>query len=225
MKQPTWLLLSLSLLALGQLVSSPSVIAQSNVSDITGDGSSQNSRIQRTNRNNNPNNSNLKVTYDNNNQRATISGISGELGLSPDVINLIPNVASNNNATAFGEDTAVNGENGNSLEGRNTTEITICLIEPCVPGENTDKAITLNDLAKLIEADLNQSLSDLAAAEALEQDIANQPRRIVRRRSSSDPNACVSPVAAARQEVTTKLEQSRQFLEQIEQFQPEKNIW
>ena len=74
-----------------------------------------------------------------------------------------------------------------------TEEIVICLTDVCRPTNNTDSStISVNDLAHLVEQDLNQALNNLAAAErgefnfdenAISQDLTDNPRRIVRRSS------------------------------------------
>jgi hypothetical protein len=110
------------------------------------------------------------------------------------------------------------GSGGNILGADSSNTITICFSDPCIPSGESSKAITVNELADLIEDDLQQSLNDLAAAEDLDD---NQPRRFVRRRSSD----CINPAIQAREVVQAKLEESRQFIEQIEQLNPDNNIW
>ena len=110
------------------------------------------------------------------------------------------------------------GSGNNTLGSDGSNAITICFSDPCIPSGESSKAITLNELADLIEDNLQQSLNDLAAAENLDD---NQPRRFVRRRSSD----CINPAIQAREVVQAKLEESRQFIEQIEQLNPDNNIW
>ncbi len=90
------------------------------------------------------------------------------------------------------------GSNTNESSGSEISpdQIVICLSDPC--GSNDSRSantISVNDLAKLIESDLNQALNNLAAAErgelnldenSISQDLTDNPRRIVRRQSSSD---------------------------------------
>ena len=150
----------------------------------------------------------------------TSADLRGGFGLSQEVIDSIPNVSigvslDTTGSTGDGSDTA-------TQQGGESETITICLGNPCLPDEDGGKAITLNDLAKLIEDDLNQSLSDLLAAEELERKAAYKPRRSARRRSS---NACISPVVKARREFITKLQQSREFAEKIEPLKLENYGW
>lgn len=116
----------------------------------------------------------------------------------------------NSNSTITGDTNTLGSDSANA--------ITICFSDPCIPSGESTQAITLNKLAELIEDDLQQSLNELAAAEKISD---NQPRRFVRRRSTD----CINPAIQAREVVQTKLEESRQFIEQIEQLNPENNIW
>lgn len=115
----------------------------------------------------------------------------------------------------------LNGTGSNILSADSSSTITICFSDPCVPSGESTRAITLNELAELMEKDLQQSLNDLAAAEAAEKRAEGQPRKFVRRRSSD----CVNPAIQAREIVSTKLEESQKFVEQIEQLNPDNNIW
>ena len=141
-------------------------------------------------------------------------GVGGnEITIPPDVIQSLNDLGSgagNNTNTITGD--------VNTLGSDGSNAITICFSNPCVPSGESSKAITLNELANLIEDDLQQSLNELAAAEEIGDE---QPRRFVRRRSSD----CINPAIQARETVQTKLEESRQFIEQIEQLNPDNNIW
>ena len=141
-------------------------------------------------------------------------GVGGnEITIPPDVIQSLNDLGSgagNNTNTITGD--------VNTLGSDGSNAITICFSNPCVPSGESSKAITLNELANLIEDDLQQSLNELAAAEEIGDE---QPRRFVRRRSSD----CINPAIQARETVQTKLEESRQFIEKIEQLNPDNNIW
>jgi hypothetical protein len=120
------------------------------------------------------------------------NGVSG-ITLSPDVIQ------------SFLEATGVNSSD----------MITICLSDPCVGGgEGT--SMTLKDLAKLMQEDLQKSLDDLAAAEANQ-----EPRRFARRRSTD----CAMTAAQLREIVQSKLEASQKFAEQVKKLGPNNSIW
>lgn len=138
-----------------------------------------------------------------------LGGGAGEITIPSDVIQSLNDLSSSGNNTITGD--------ANTLGSDSSDTITICFSDPCIPSGESTKAVTLNELADLIEDDLQQSLNDLAAAENIDE----QPRRFVRRRSSN----CINPAIQAREIVQTKLEESRQFIEQIEQLNPENNIW
>ncbi len=129
-------------------------------------------------------------------------------------------------------------------------QIVICLTDACAPANGSDSnTISVNDLAHLVESDLNQALSDLVAAEQAAANGAvatDDSRQIVRRESDancgcvpgesnivrklSNPNNSnishnVKTVTEARQIVETKLEESRIFVEQINQLKPENSLW
>jgi hypothetical protein len=83
------------------------------------------------------------------------------------------------------------------------------------------RAVTLNDVAELLAGDLNQSLEQLAAAENAAKVADSAPRRIARRATKD----CINPAFQARKTVESKLEQSKEFIEQVNQIQPEKAMW
>jgi hypothetical protein len=91
------------------------------------------------------------------------------------------------------------------------------------PGESSgnSRAVTLNDVAKLLGSDLNQSLDQLAASENAAKTADSAPRRIARRATKD----CINPAFQARKTVESKLEQSKKFIEQVNQIQPEKAMW
>ncbi len=95
------------------------------------------------------------------------------------------------------------------------------------PGESSgessgnSRAVTLNDVAELLAGDLNQSLEQLAAAENAAKVADSAPRRIARRATKD----CINPAFQARKTVESKLEQSKEFIEQVNQIQPEKAMW
>ena len=141
-----------------------------------------------------------------------LGGSSSEIVLSPDVIQAIQNL------TGF---TGTITGDANTLGSDSSNAITICLSNPCLPSGEGTRAISLNELAELIENDLQNSLQELAAAEASEQRANNQPRKFVRRRASN----CISPAIQARKTAEQKLAESQKFVQQIEQLNPENNIW
>ena len=147
----------------------------------------------------------------------TVRGLGGsnsEIVLSPDVVQAIQNLTG---LTGTG---TITGD-ANTLGSDSSNAITICLSDPCLPSGEGTRAISLNELAELIESDLQNSLQELAAAEALEQRASDRPRKFVRRRSSN----CINPAIQAREIVEQKLAESQKFVQQIEQINPENNIW
>jgi hypothetical protein len=100
------------------------------------------------------------------------------------------------------------------------------LENPIEIGESSgnSRAVTLNDLAELLGGDLNQSLEQLAAAEN-DTKVASGPRRIGRRIARRATKDCINPAFQARETVESKLEQSKKFIEQVNQIQPEKAMW
>jgi hypothetical protein len=96
------------------------------------------------------------------------------------------------------------------------------LSDPIEIGQSSgnSRAVTLNDVAELLGGDLNQSLEQLAAAENAAK-VASDPRRIARRATKD----CINPAFQARKTVESKLEQSKEFIEQVNQIQPEKGMW
>jgi hypothetical protein len=90
---------------------------------------------------------------------------------------------------------------------------------------NNPKDITINDLAELLEVDLNESLKQLAAANDAVLKAEGEPRRIVRRQNLDEQRACVNPAIEASKKVGSKLQQSRNFIEKVNQIQPEKGLW
>lgn len=141
--------------------------------------------------------------------------------------------------------------NGRTAVGRDSSpdQILVCLTDSCSPGDN---AITIKDLASLVEKDLNQALDDLVIAEQAASDglvASDDSRRIVRRESAANEhcgcipgeinisrepsssteyvrrNTGIKAVAEARQIVETKLEETSIFVEKVNQLKPENSIW
>jgi hypothetical protein len=91
--------------------------------------------------------------------------------------------------------------------------------------------LSFNDIAELIQNDLNKSIAELAAAEAAAEDGTSGPRRIARRSGVSDAAAACEnsdstvAVTGARQTLNRKLEDSRKFIEQMNSVNPNRNVW
>ncbi len=119
---------------------------------------------------------------------------------------------------------------GSSSNGRDTAigDNTNCNGDACQSAESETRKITLNDIAELIELDLEKSVEQLAAAEAAATAAESQPRRIVRRISlkGDDNRACVNPAIEARKTLQSKLEDSREFIEKVNnQFNYDNSLW
>ncbi|WP_036483336.1 hypothetical protein [Myxosarcina sp. GI1] len=98
-----------------------------------------------------------------------------------------------------------------------------CVGESCQQASlGETQEITLNEIAELLELDLDSSIEQLARAEDEVQKAALEPRRIVRR---SSQDACVNPYIKASQEVESKLEQSKKFIEQVDPIEPQNELW
>ncbi len=88
--------------------------------------------------------------------------------------------------------------------------------------------LTFNDIAELINGNLNQALAQLARAEAAAKDSSiSSTRRIVRDSAvaSAVCGASTFALAEARQTVQDRLEDSRMFIEQMRLISPNRNIW
>lgn len=84
-------------------------------------------------------------------------------------------------------------------------------------GSNGTRTITVADIADYYAKNIDRSLKDLAT-----EDVAQKPRRIVRRRNTACPNPQIS---RSSEELDDLLNQSEQFIEQVNQIKPEKRIW
>lgn len=125
-------------------------------------------------------------------------GFGNGITISPDIIQAFMEA---NGIEAFGAD------------GSDT--VAVCLSDPCV-GSGEGTSISLNDLAKLMQEDIEKSLSDLAEAEANQ-----EPRRFARRRSTD----CANTTAQLRKTIEDKLEASQRFVEQLKKMSPENSAW
>ncbi|MDJ0647639.1 MAG: hypothetical protein QNJ60_02940 [Xenococcaceae cyanobacterium MO_188.B19] len=219
MKQSTLLMLIVSIVSLGQLTLVDS--AQAKPDNITTD--SVNSPIVNTGNIGRT----LDGTFNPGTESFIFNDLSGGFGLSEDVINALSDPNSNIATGSTRRNSNTDNEGSAVLGSDDSFEITICSSDPCTPKGDTEAAITLNDLAKLIEEDLNQSFNELLAAEQLERELADQPRRVIKRRSSNSCNctACVNPAIEARREFEEKLENYQEFVTEMDRFKPENDAW
>lgn len=100
-----------------------------------------------------------------------------------------------------------------------------CTTTSCAEGQ--PRSVTINQVAEVLNTSLEQSLDNLAAAEQNAQLADAGPRRIARRSAVSDQDmrACVNPVYEARDVFERRLVESEKFIEQVNQIEPQKNIW
>lgn len=94
------------------------------------------------------------------------------------------------------------------------------------PAANQPREVSINDVAELLQTDLNKSLEQLTTVEAAVKTGGEAPRRIARRKNvADDTRACVNPAIQVRQTVAEKLEQSQGFIEQVNQIDPNNGLW
>lgn len=100
-----------------------------------------------------------------------------------------------------------------------------CQTSSC--SQTQPREVTFSQVAEVLDASLERSLDNLAAAEN-DAKLANaEPRRIARRSAVSDGDvkACVNPVYEARETVERQLVESQKFIQQVNEIEPQKNIW
>lgn len=116
----------------------------------------------------------------------------------------------------MGTGTASDGELGNDSP-KNTAE----------GNGSQPREVTLNDVAEALETGLEQSSDSLATAESSAKVADAAPRRIARKSGVLDEElrACVNPVKQARDAVNKQLFESEKFIKQVNQIEPQKNIW
>ncbi|MGF1591149.1 MAG: hypothetical protein ACFCU7_18250 [Pleurocapsa sp.] len=86
--------------------------------------------------------------------------------------------------------------------------------------------VTLNQISEALQKNLQQSLDNLAAAEDQTMLADSGPRRITRRSASeAEARECVNPVYEARQMAERQLKETKKFIEQVNQIEPDKNLW
>jgi hypothetical protein len=184
-----WLLASLVVIA-GEITTITPSMAQSPFNHDTSSIPTNDSPVH----NSVPNNG-INGNLDSSTGKFTINGLDNGFTISPDIIQ------------AFLKAQGIDPSSSNTL--------TVCLSDPCL-GSGEGTSISLNDLAKLMEEDLQKSFKDLAAAEA-----DREPRRFARRRSTD----CGITATQLREIVQSKLEASQKFAEQVKKLSPNNNVW
>lgn len=227
-KQLLWLG---SLVTVGIIATSPSVVAQTNQSDVSGGQTFSAPSVGIDGLNGNGFN-NL-VTFD----PVTSTFAGGGLDKPISFEFLSPN----------GDSIGI----GKSPDGSSTIGSVDCSGKDCI-GNGKPQKVSLDQIAEVLGDNLEQSLDTLATIKN-EASVADAgPRRIVRRSSLNttpacgcDPSeprrisrnpevklggCCDNPDSnnrelEARRIVNQQLEEAKKFIEQVEQIQPEKYIW
>jgi hypothetical protein len=142
---------------------------------------------------------------------AELGGELGELFIDPDIFLLDANGEGLTPGDVNTGNTEADGSGGDSDDTNSASE---------------SQKVSINDVAELLETDLNQSLEDLATAEKAQETASEQPRRIARNRlARRASNNCLDPTVEARAEVEKKLEQAQKFIKAIDSIQPGNAIW
>ena len=128
-----------------------------------------------------------------------------------------------NNGDRVGDGSIATGESeGSSTASGSPVD---CSTKTCLEvGDSQPREVTINEIAEALENGLEQSLDNLAAAERKVQLAKDGPRRIARRSAIGD-RTCVNPVYQVREVLREQLSESKKFIEQVEQIEPQKNIW
>ena len=158
-------------------------------------------------------------------------GTSSSEGISTSSITIPPgmNIPGTTSAgtTAGGSGSSGSGISGTTAGGNSITGDSTVSSSGTTSGDsggetasggsnNTSGTVSINDIANYFVSSINQSLeqSDTSTTE-----LAEGPRRIVRRRSTN----CLNPQAS--EDLDDLLAQSQDFISQVKEIQPENSIW
>lgn len=120
-------------------------------------------------------------------------GLTGGISIPPGMS--LPSAAAPGTSSG-GSSSGVTGDSGNSSTG----------------------IVTVADIANYFTSSIDRSLEELDTSQ-----VAQRPRRIVRRRSSA---SCPNPqISRSSESLDDLLSQSEQFIEQLNQLKPENSIW
>ena len=155
---------------------------------------------------------------------------TNNITLSPDVIQALETsqgTASGSSTNGSNTGESVTGGSGSSDSGSGDSS-SADSSSGGSGGSSLPSNITVNDLAKLIQTDLQESVDNLVAAESID----NQPRRFSRRRSANQNCNCVigangerKSFAQLQDEVELKTKQAENFVREITKLDPQNNIW
>ncbi|MEM6611384.1 MAG: hypothetical protein AAF652_03850 [Cyanobacteria bacterium P01_C01_bin.72] len=137
------------------------------------------------------------------------------------------NATANNSGKASGVANQTGDVANQAGDVANQTGDLGCSRDICINNDSQPREVTLNEVADALNAALEKSLDNLAAAENNAQLADAAPRKIARRSAVSDQEirACVNPVFEAQDLVERQLAESEKFIEQVNQIEPQKNIW
>lgn len=231
-KQLLWLG---SLVTIGIISASPSVMAQTNLSDVSGGQTFSAPSVGIDGLNGNGFNNSVQFDP----ATGTFSGGGLETPISFE---------------SFGPNGSNSIGTGESLSPDGSTSVgsVDCSGDSCI-GNGKPQQVTLNEVADALGDSLEQSLDNLAALENETKVADAGPRRIARRSSLNDPQACGCSASEprrivrnpddakfggccndsdlktrqleARRIVDQQVEEAKKFIEQIDQIKPENNIW
>ena len=147
-----------------------------------------------------------------------VDGLGEGLALSPDVIQSLESLQGAANGSSPGDLGSGDLGSGDSGSGNSGSGGVL-------------NNISVNDLAKLVQTDLQDSMDSLVAAESAEQQQQQEPRRFARRRSDCNSSCVVGTdgepqnIAQLEAEVAQKTAEAEKFVQQLNQLDPENSIW
>ena len=153
----------------------------------------------------------------------SVDGLGEGLALSPDVIQSLESLQGAANGSSpgdLGSGDLGSGDSGSGDSGSGNSGSGGVL-----------NNISVNDLAKLVQTDLQDSMDNLVAAESAEQQQQQEPRRFARRRSNCNSSCVVGTdgepqnIAQLEAEVAQKTAEAEKFVQQLNQLDPENSIW
>ena len=141
---------------------------------------------------------------------ALTSGISIPPGMT------LPSTAASSGSSS-GSSSGISGDGNTSNTGDGSSSSGDGNTSNTGDGSSSSGTVTVADIAEYFASSIDRSLDELDTS-----NIAQRPRRIVRRRSVSCPNPQAS---RSSQELDDLLSQSEKFIEQVNQLKPENSAW
>lgn len=138
----------------------------------------------------------------------TGEGLTGGISIPPGMS--LPSTGASS-GTSGGSTSGISGD-GNTSNASNSVD--------AGNGSISSGTITIADIANYFTSNIDRSLNELDPDTST---VAQRPRRIVRRKSSA---SCPNPqISRSSETLDDLLSQSEQFLEQVNQFNPENSAW